>query len=109
MTIISMQIPIRCKNCNEWQTPWNFNDIQRFLGLVQYLAQFMPNVSAYTSQLSGIMHKNLSFMWTALHDKYFESIKALIIQTPISKPIDPNESDPIWIVCYASASGIGTF
>jgi hypothetical protein len=42
----------------EWWTPQNFNDVQRFLGLVQqYLAQFVPNVSAYTSvRLYSLTH-----------------------------------------------------
>jgi hypothetical protein len=38
----------------EWNTPCNFNDVQRFLGLVQYLAHFLPDVTAYTSPLASI-------------------------------------------------------
>jgi hypothetical protein len=33
----------------EWRRPRDYNDVQRSLGLVQYLAQFMPDISAYTS------------------------------------------------------------
>ena len=33
----------------EWRTPRNLTEIQRFVGLVKYLAQFMPDVSAYTT------------------------------------------------------------
>jgi hypothetical protein len=32
----------------EWNTPCNFNNIQRFLGLVQYLAHFLPSITVYT-------------------------------------------------------------
>jgi Reverse transcriptase (RNA-dependent DNA polymerase) len=38
----------------DWRTPRNHKDVQRFLGLVQYLAHFMPDVTAYTSPLSAI-------------------------------------------------------
>ena len=38
----------------DWRTPRDYHDVQRFLGLVQYLAQFMPNVTAYTTPLSGM-------------------------------------------------------
>ena len=31
----------------DWRTPRNYHDVQRFLGLVQYLQHFMPNVSAF--------------------------------------------------------------
>jgi hypothetical protein len=55
------------------------------------------------------MHRNISFMWMELYDECFESIKALIVWTPILKPIDPNESDPIWVICNTSVRGISTF
>ena len=35
----------------EWRTPQNYNEVQKFLGLVQYLAQFMPDVMVYTTPL----------------------------------------------------------
>ena len=42
----------------EWRTPQNYNDVQKFLGLVQYLVQFMPDVMGYTTPLSGSVHNN---------------------------------------------------
>jgi transposase InsO family protein len=90
-----------------WPTPENFHDVQRFLGLVQYLAHFMPDVSAYTGPLAGITRNGHEFEWTPLHEKCFESIKQLICRTPILKPIDPNSDDPIWVICDASTNGIG--
>src|ERR1700677_4230228 len=92
-----------------WHTPRNYHDVQRFLGLVQYLAQFMPNVTAYTTPLSGMARHNMLFIWTPVLDKCFESIKTLILKTSILKPIDPSQPETIWLVCDASASGIGTF
>jgi len=32
----------------DWSRPCNFKDIQRFLGLVQYLAHFLPDITSYT-------------------------------------------------------------
>ena len=46
-----------------WPTPRNYNDVQRFLGLVQYLAHFMPDVSAYTTPLSGMVKNGCPFFW----------------------------------------------
>ena len=40
----------------EWRTPQNYNEVQKFLGLVQYLAQFMPDIIVYTTLLSGSAH-----------------------------------------------------
>ena len=71
-----------------WRTPQNYNEVHKFLGLVQYLAQFMLYVTAYTTPLSGLAHNNWKFQWTPLLDKCFESIKTLAFRTPTLKPID---------------------
>src|ERR1700677_5014773 len=92
-----------------WRTLRNYHDVQHFLGLVQYLAQFMPNVMAYTTPLSGMARHNMPFIWTPVLDKCFESIKTLILKTPILKPIDLSQPETIWLVGDASTSGIGAF
>ena len=38
----------------EWRIPQNYNKVQKFLGLVEYLALYMPDITAYTTPLSGL-------------------------------------------------------
>jgi hypothetical protein len=33
---------------HNWWQPRNYNDVQKFVGLIQYLAHFLPDVSSYT-------------------------------------------------------------
>ena len=54
-----------------WPTP---HDVQRLLGLMEYISQFLPNVSAYTTPLSGMCANGLLFC--GIHDKCLETIKA---------------------------------
>nr|GAT56033.1 predicted protein [Mycena chlorophos] len=111
----------------EWRTPRNYNDVQRFLGLIQYLAPFLPDVTAFTSPLAGMCrngasflwnpihdsplagmcHNGASFLWNPMHDSCFETIKAICCRTPVLKPIDPRNDEPIWVICDASVSGVG--
>jgi hypothetical protein len=91
----------------EWRTPRNKHDVQRFLGLVQYLAHFMPDVTAYTGPLAAIERNGHPFHWTPLHRVCMENIKILACKTPILRPINPKSDEPIWLICDASASGIG--
>ncbi|GJE92037.1 polyprotein [Phanerochaete sordida] len=93
----------------EWRTPRNYHDVQRFLGLVQYLAHFMPDVSAYTGPLSAITRNGHTFDWRPLHQRCFDTIKHLACKAPILKPIDPARAEPIWVICDASTSGVGAF
>lgn len=91
----------------EWPTPKNYNEVQQFLGLVQYLAHFMPDVSAYMSPLSAITKNGQAFSWRPLHDKCFESIKVMACKVPILRPIDLSNPDPIWVITDASITGVG--
>jgi hypothetical protein len=91
----------------EWRTPRNLKEIQRFLGLVQYLAHFMPDVTAYTGPLSAICRNGQPFYWKPLHEACFSHVKAIACKSPILKPIDPESPDPIWVICDASMSGVG--
>jgi len=36
-----------------------------------------------------------------------DNIKVLACKTPILWPIDPTIDEPIWVICNASASGVG--
>src|SRR6266481_9853194 len=43
----------KMQKIRDWRQPHNYHEIQWFLGLVQYLAHFMPDITAYTSPLTG--------------------------------------------------------
>ena len=91
----------------EWRCPRTFNDVQHFLGLVQYLAHYMPDISAYTTPLLGCVRNGRPFEWMPLLDECFESIKTLACKAPILKPIDYNNPDPIWVITNGSKAGVG--
>ncbi|KIK14930.1 hypothetical protein PISMIDRAFT_16915, partial [Pisolithus microcarpus 441] len=90
-----------------WRKPMNLNEIQQFVGLVEYLAPFMPDVSAYTTPLTGIQRNGHPFLWREIHDRCFQVIKDLACKYPILRPIDPRSDKPIWLVCDTSLYSIG--
>ena len=90
----------------EWRVPWNYNNIQKFLGLVQYLALYMPDITAYTTPLSGLVQNNWTFQWTPLLDKCFQSIKVIATWLLILKPVDLNKNEPVWVITDSSWMGI---
>lgn len=51
----------------DWPVPTNYNEVQQFLGLVQYLSNFMPDVSAYSSVLAGMVRNGRTFLWRPIH------------------------------------------
>src|SRR6202050_347991 len=91
----------------KWHTPRNKHNMQRYLGLVQYLAHFMPDMTAYTGPLAAIQKNGHPFLWCPIHQVCMDNIKILACKTPILQPIDPLLDEPIWVICDASASSTG--
>ena len=73
----------------------------------QYLAHYMPDISAYTMPLLGCVRNGCPFEWTPLLDKCLESIKTLACKAPILKPIDYDNPDPILVITDGSKAGVG--
>ena len=92
----------KMQQIREWRVPQNYNAVQKFLGLVQYLALYMPDIMAYITLLSGSAQNNQTFQWTPLLDKCFQSIKALAMQSPILKPVDFTRNEPVWVITDSS-------
>jgi hypothetical protein len=90
-----------------WRTPRNYNDVQRFVGLVNYVSNFLPNVTTYTGPLMAMTQNGAPFFWRPIHEKCFEMIKAICCKTPVIKPLDYESRKPIWLICDASSTGVG--
>jgi len=61
----------------DWNRLHDFKDIQRFLGLVQYLAHFLPDITSYTGPLVSMTMNGTPFYWKPLHEKCFQMIKTI--------------------------------
>jgi hypothetical protein len=90
----------------DWRTPRDYNNIQRFIGLVNYMANFLPNVTTYSSPLMSMTQNGAPFHWCPIHQQCFDMIKHICQKTPIIRPIDPKLDEPIWLICDVSKTGI---
>lgn len=61
------------------QTPKCRDDVARFLGMVNYLARFIPNFSTESQNLRKLVHKDLSWKWTSMEENELKSRKQLQI------------------------------
>jgi hypothetical protein len=55
----------KMKSVRDWPRPCDYHDVQQFLGMINYLSQFMPDVSAFTSSLSSMSRMKV-WHWTPL-------------------------------------------
>ena len=61
----------------KWCTPRNYNDIQCFIGLVNYIGNFLSDITAYTGLLLAMTQNGASFHWHSLHQVCFDMIKQI--------------------------------
>ena len=89
-----------------WPQPWLATDVRRFLGLVHYLASFLPNLATHTVMLTPLTtaEANCSFpMWTSKHQFAFEAIKAIVVSHDCLMTIDHSDTtQKIFITTDAS-------
>ena len=102
----------KMKSVRRWPTPRDYNDVQKFLGMINYLSQFMPEVSAFTLPLSGMSRMRV-WRWNPVHKKCFATLKVMACTSPILKPIDyehtQQNGEHIFLICDASISGVGLY
>ena len=107
MVMESMKTPI----------PTDHKGVQQFLGFIEYLARFLPNISAYTGPFQTICTNYPPYFWIPLHQKCFNKIKNLAAKMPILKlivwdiPTGLSEEEKVqyqvWVVTDACPAGMG--
>ena len=58
--------------------PETMSDLKTFIGLVDYLQQFITNLSQHTTPLLEIGRKGVDFYWDANLQNCFNDIKAVV-------------------------------
>jgi hypothetical protein len=91
----------------EWRTPWDYNNIQWFIGLVNYVGNHLPNVSTYTGPLMTMTQNGALFHQQPIHQQCFDMIKHICCKMPIIQLIDMKRDEPIWLICDTSWLGVG--
>ena len=53
-------------------------ELYSFLGIINYLSQFIPSMSDLSSNLRKLLKKNVIFQWTDGHEKEFQELKSKV-------------------------------
>lgn len=85
--------------------PTKVKELQRLIGMVTYLAKFIPNLSEITEPLRILLHKTTAWHWDVEQKKAFEEIKTVLTSTPVLGYYDVN--DKIKLSVDASSKSLG--
>lgn len=87
------------------QPPKNKKGLQKFLGVVNYLSQYIPNLADLTAPLRWLLRKDAQWVWVAAHSECLEDIKVAVCNISKLATFDP--SLHITVQCDASQFGLG--
>ena len=79
--------------------------MQRLLGSVNNLANFVPRLQTYCSPLRRLLDKDTEWCWLHTHLKAFDEMKKALTTTPALSYYDV--MNPVVIQCDESDSGLG--
>ena len=97
--------PKKVQAISEMKPPENLQDLQSFLGLVNYLNRFSPALADLTVPLRALCKKDILFTWESSQEAAFEAIKKEITSAPVLAYFDQSKTSTIQ--SDASKKGLG--
>ena len=86
-------------------TPKDKKDLQRFLGMVQYLAKFISHLSEMACPLRELLKQENEWCWYEQHQKSYDEIKEACVEPPVLCYYDVSKN--VTLSVDASMSGLG--
>ena len=87
------------------KTPKDKQGVYTLLGLVNWLARFIQNVSELTEPLRILMKKEIEFHWQEKQEKAFQNIKEAVTNQNVIRYYDVKQ--PVTISTDGSKTGLG--
>ncbi len=97
--------PEKVKAILQMPTPKDKKDLQRFLGMVQYLAKFIHHLSEIASPLRELLKRENDWCWYEQHQKSYDEVKKACAEPPVLRYYDVSKN--ITLSVDASMSGLG--
>lgn len=85
--------------------PSNLKELRTFLGFIQYLAKFIPNLAEISAPLRLLLEKNVLWHWDSAQQESFTELKRLVANTPVLGYYNPKK--PVVLSVDASSTGLG--
>ncbi|UYV64720.1 K02A2.6-like [Cordylochernes scorpioides] len=82
--------PEKVRAIGEIKSPSNKQELQRLLGMVQYLSRFIPNLAEKTKNMRLLLKKDTPWLWDESLDRDLLEIKTLLRTAPTLKFFNPN-------------------
>lgn len=95
----------KIKVIKQMQAPTNKKELQCFMGMVNYLSKFIPNLASVNKSLRELFEKEVEWHWAETHEESFQKLKTLLTEAPVLRYYDPKS--PVTLSVDASSEGLG--
>ena len=85
--------------------PTDIKGLKRFLGMVNYLAKFLPLLSDMIELLRRLENKDVEWCWHEQHQQAYDTVKKSLAKAPVLRYY--NVSKEVTIECDASDTSLG--
>lgn len=85
--------------------PTTVQELQSFMGLVNFYAKFIPDLSTVAAPIYNLTKDDVEWNWTSKCRAAFQEVKRRVCSSPILAHFDP--SLPLGLACDASSVGLG--
>ena len=96
---------VHIKSVQDWPEPKNVEELQKFLGFINYHREFIPNLSKVASPLFALTRKDNDYNWDDTCATAFIKLKKIMTSPPLLS--FPNGQDPFILDTDASDMAVG--
>lgn len=98
--------PCKVEGIVNMKSPTNITEVQRFMGMVNFLSRFIPDKSEIMEPVSSLLSSKNAFVWGQPQEDAFRRIKERLTSAPCLKLYDVSKHT--MISCDASGLGLGS-
>lgn len=103
--------PNKVTGIGNFPQPQNATELKRFLGMVNYLAKFVPELSTVAHPLYELLKGDKEWMWGPAQRKAIRNLKTALAPAPVLTFYDANKptiesAATGWAAFYSSSMGI---
>ena len=99
--------PKKIQGITEMTAPTEKQQLQSFLGMVNYMGTFIPKLSHHTEPLRSMLKKDNMFHWEEQQTQSFQQIKTLIAKASTTPLRYYDRNLPVTVKADASLRGLG--